>query len=380
MSAANALLSPRNRALLLVSFVIFFLLGAMQALYGPAFPLFRARFDIDVEQVSMVVSAQFFAAFLAIAVSGVLVRRFAYRPVLVAGAVACLVGMLGIALAPAWWLVLVGAFVAGTGFGLLNVTCNLMVAIAFRPNAAPALNLLNAVFGIGAVLGPLMVAASEPRIAVPFLVLAGVSLFTLGGVLALRPPAVTVVSQGAAPTRWGLVAGFVFLYFFYVASESGVAAWETEYLTPAFGAVAAAGFPALFWGAVTVGRLLATPLSAVVSPRNMVLGASALGFLFMLLAHSVSGAPYLYAAVGLCFAPIFGTSLAWLTQVFPERAEQVTPIVVASANLGPVITAPLIGAAVAAGGTGVIPTALAALSLLLVLVVSGLWWRTRGPA
>lgn len=371
---------PRKRTLLLVGFAAFFLLGAQQALYGPSFPLFRLRFQLGVDQVSTVVSAQFLGAFVSIVLSGLLIRLLGYKRVLSAGAASVVLGLLGVAVARSWWQILAGAFLGGLGFGLLNVSFNLVVALAFRPRAAPALNILNATFGIGAVVGPLLVAASEPHLGLPFAVMAGMALIVLVLVLRLEAPSVGVTEAGGARVAWGLVGGFVLLFFLYVATEGGVAAWETEYLTPAFGAVAAAGYTSLFWGAITLGRFLATPLSALVRPPAMVLGASVGALLFMLLAHDVVAAPYYYAGVGLCLAPVFGTSLAWLTESFPKHAEQVTPVVVAAANLGPVISAPLIGVAVAATGPRLIPTALSLLAFLLLTVVVALFWRTRGRA
>lgn len=371
---------PRRRHLLIMGFAAFFLLGAQQAMYGPSLPLFRAKFGLEVDQVSAVVSAQFLGAFLAIVASGVLIKRFGYRRVLVVGAIGVAVGLVSIALAPVWWRVVAGAFVAGLGFGLINLSFNLLLALSFRPNAAPALNLLNAVFGVGAMVGPLLVALFEPRMAVPFLVMAGVAALLLLLVLVLDVPKAVAVARNAAPASLGLLALFVLVYFFYVATEAGVANFQTEHLTPHFGAATAAGFPALFWGAITVGRLLAAPLSAHVRPPAMVLGSTTLATLTLLFAGNVLAAPYLYAAVGLFLAPVFGTALAWLTEVFPERAEQYTPIVVAAANLGPVLTAPLIGLAVTHYGGGAIPMTLAGLGALLVASVAVLFQRTRGRA
>lgn len=371
---------PKRRHLIIMGFTAFFLLGAQQAMYGPSLPLFRGKFGLEVDQVSAVVSAQFLGAFLAIAISGVLVKRFGYRRVLVAGAIGVALGLVSIGLAPVWWRVVAGAFVAGFGFGLINLAFNLLLALSFRPNAAPALNLLNAVFGVGAMVGPLLVALFEPRLAVPFLVMAGVAALLLVMVLVLDVPRAVAVTRSAAPASIGLLALFVLLYFFYVATEAGVANFQTEHLTPHYGAATAAGFPALFWAAITLGRLLATPLSARVRPPAMVLGSALLATVTLLFAGNMLAAPYLYAAVGLFLAPVFGTALAWLTDVFPERAEQYTPIVVAAANLGPVLTAPLIGRAVTDFGAGAIPMVLAGLGALLVATVAVLFQQSRGRA
>lgn len=369
---------PQRRHLLIMGFAAFFLLGAQQAMYGPSLPLFRAKFGLEVDQVSAVVSAQFLGAFLAIVASGLLIRAVGYRRVLIAGALGVAGGLGAIAVAGAWWQVVAGAFVGGAGFGILNISFNLLLALSFRPNAAPALNLLNAVFGVGAIAGPLLVALFEPRLALPFLTLVAVALVLLVLVTVLDVPRAVAATRTAAPASVGLLVLFVLLYFFYVSTEAGVANFQTEHLTPHFGAATAAGFPALFWGAITVGRLIATPLSAFIRPPAMVLGSAVLATITLLFASNVVAAPYVYAVVGLMMAPIFATALAWLTEVFPERAEQYTPIVVAAANLGPVVTAPIIGVTVANLGTGSIPIALASSCALLVAVVAVLFLRTRG--
>ena len=84
-----------------------------------------------------------------------------------------------------------------------------------------------------------------------------------------------------------------------------------------------------------------------------------------------------YAVVGFAFAPIFPTSLAWLQEVFPRRSEQIVPIVFAGANLGPVLSAPAIGWAVAMTGSDRIPLILALLVSAVAIVVVLLWRATR---
>lgn len=368
-----------RQAILWLSFAVFLLIGALQALYGPSFPMLRERFGIGVEAVSIVVSAQFLGSFLGIVVSGFLLRALGYKRVLLTAAGVLAVGAGSIALAPTWILVLAGAVLGGAGAGLLNVTSNLMVAVAFSPKAAPALNLSSALFGVGAVVGPLLVTAFEPRFAPPFLFIALGALVLLPWAATIRAPEVALPELGAAPVAWTSLAGFVLLYVFYVSAEVGVTSWETEFLTPHFGARAAA-FTSLYWLAIVVGRVLAAPISSRLKSHSMVLYSAGATLVFMLAAHRVESAPLAFVLVGLSLAPIFPTTLAWLTEVFPQRAEQVTPVVVAAANLGPALTAPLIGRVVQADGPQVIPTALSGLALLLLLTVVWLWFRTRGRA
>lgn len=353
----------------------FLLCGAMASLYGPLFPELRLRFGIGLDEVGAVVSAHFLGGFTMITLSSALIRRWGYRPVILGGLVMLMAGLAVMALAGQWWLLVAGAGLGGLGFGLLNVSVNLVVALAFAGNAAPALNLINAIFGAGAMLSPLLVAAFAPRFAPPFAILLVLAVVVLLLATRLRAPTPAPPVRGGEPVAWSLVGGFVVLYFMYVSTEVGVASWVTEYLAPSVGLGWAAAATSIYWGAMTLGRVVAVAMSARTTPAVLVISALSVALGALLAAHWVPVAPVAFAVVGLGLAPIFPTTLAWLTRVMPRRAEQMTPIALAAANLGPVATAPLIGAAVASFGVAVIPTALS--TVALVALASALWLRSR---
>ncbi len=372
-----ALLAPGRRLAFFAGTLAFLCIGALQAMYGPAFADFLGRYPIDVSQVGTIVSVHFLGSFTTVVLSGWLLRRIGYRRLLVVGGLLLAVGSLGVALSPSWSLVLASALVVGFGFGIFDVGANLLFGRVFAPQSAPALNILNAMFGVGAVLGPTLVGAFGATALWPFLILAGTSL--LVALLSTRLPSPTPY-QGKAGGRLalGAVSGFVLLFFLYVTAEVGVASWEPTHLIPYVGEARAALFTSLFWGALALGRLLAVPISARVPPGRLVLASSILALIAILLAQIVPLAPYAYALVGLAFAPIFPTGLAWIQRVFPDRAELVIPIVIAAANLAPVPTARPIGMVVAGTSSEAIPIIMAVAILLLVVTAGVLWWRTRG--
>lgn len=368
---------PYRRSLLVAAFLTFVVIGALQAMYGPAFPGLTERFGVGVGTVGTVVVLHFAGSFVTIASSSVLLTRFGYRPVQAVGAASMVTGMLTVAFAPAWAWALAGALLGGIGFGLLNVSFNLMVARVFAPHAAPPLNLISALFGAGAMIGPLTVGLAGSSLRLPFLGFGAVA--AVAAILTIRlPEPVRPEGPGGERIPWGIAGGFVAMYFLYVAGEAGVAAWETVHLEPHLGATSAAYATSVYWGALTLGRLLATPLSARVRPRTLVLASSALGLTAVAVAHVTALAPVAYTVAGFVFAPIFPTGIAWLQRVFPRRSEGVVPIVLAVANLGPVTTTAAIGALVAWGGPERVPTGLVAILTPLVAVVAWLWWRTRG--
>lgn len=364
-----------RRATLLAAGAAFLLLGSVVALYGPLFPQLRAGFGVGIDEVGAVVSAHFLGSFVTVISSGVLLRRSGYRAVLLGGAGTLFIGLGVLALAPSWTVFVLGAAVVGLGFGAVQVAVNLLVARTFDAGAgaASALNLVNAVFGLGALIAPLLIALFAPGIAWPIALLAGLALAVLVSLARLEryptPPARTRAGNGVMRGGTALVVGFIALYFFYVSAEVGVTSWATEHLTPTWGTSVGAAATSFYWGALTAGRLIAVVLARRMSPGALLLSGLTVGLAAMLLATYSPLSPFAYGVVGLALAPTFATGLAWLTAVMPRRAEEVTPLVLAAASLGPVSTAPLIGVIVAAQGVDVVPLTLAALTALALLSV-----------
>ncbi len=372
----SALRDPRYRVVLATAGVGLVSIGAIQAMYGPAFPGLMARFGVGVERVGLTVQLHFAAGLVGTLASSLLLERFGYRRILVVASAMLAASAMVVALAPSWSLLLVGVTGGGLGFGLLNVGLNLVVARTFAPNAAPFLNLVSALFGVGAVLGPLAVGAVGGGLRGPFTGLAVAAAATM--LLAWRlpePPKAGAPTAGRFP--WAAGVGFVVLFGLYVAVEQGVASWETVHLEPAVGAQRAAFFTGMFWAALTLGRVAAVALAHRARPGTLVLGASAAGLAALATAHVPGFAPAAYVLAGLAFAPVFPTALAWIERVFPERSERVVPVALAFANAGPVGATAIIGAWVGRAGPQAVPSALTAIAGVLLLAVTVQWWLTR---
>ena len=118
--------------------------GLLLSLYGPAIPELRARYGVGGGAAALVLSAHFLGAMTGIAWWG-LERRVAPRTWLAAGTGLLAAGAAGIAFAPAWPVVLAGAFGLGTGFGVIVVEINVLLAEGFGERAAAMLNLLGAI-------------------------------------------------------------------------------------------------------------------------------------------------------------------------------------------------------------------------------------------
>lgn len=381
-------LALTRRPLLLVGLSTFALLGVLQSFYGPLFGAMQLRFGIGVAQVGGVVSAHFVGSTFAVLLTTVLLPRLGYPRLLVAAASLMALGAATLALAPSWAMALGAAGLTGFGYGLLVVLFNVAFARAFGARGVSALNLLNAVFGVGAVAGPGLLALAIGRwdsvavlggsfvaMAVAAVVLAGVAV-ALRARLALPP--VAAAKTGAAALPWGWMAGFSLLLLVYVGMETGSASWAPTHLGARMAESQAALGSAAFWLAVTAGRFLAAAVAGRVAPAQLVIGGAVLAAGGAALAHVPALALASYLLIGLGAAPVFPTVIAWVGRSFPDQAERMTPLIMTVGNLGPVVGVPAIGLAVAAWGPSAVPSAL--LAMALALMVLGLLLRRVSAA
>ena len=367
------LANPDTRRILLAGFTSFFLIGVLLAGYGPAFLDVTRRYGVGLDLAALTLTVHFAASMATVAAAGTLLARFGYRRVFVVAAAVTAAGAVGALIAPSFAVLLAAVAVVGLGFGLLDVGTNLLIARAFAPNSAPALNVLNATFGLGAVAGPAAVALAGGRLAGPMAAAAVLSLLLLVFVWRLpepgRPDAGTGEGGGGDPDRgnaasgrrrgvpWA-VLGFVALVGLYVSSETAVGSWMALQLTPRLGETAAATQASLYWAALTVGRLVVAPVAARVRPAVLVAATATLAAVAVALTYVPAWAPAAFLVVGLMYGPIFPTAMAWMQRAYPARSEQVASVVFAGSGFISVGTPVLIGAAVERGGVGVIPTAL----------------------
>ena len=168
-----------NAALLAAGVLTFILMGAGQSLYGPALPAFSRMFGISPGLAGLLVSAHWIGC--AVGVAGMFFRSAGVTPRFVLVLMAAGAGLLATGLG--WWVTLAGALVFGAGYGCATVVFNPRVLRAFGARGPAMLSLLNATFGIGAILAPLLFVALGNDPLRSFAVAAGlaVAVFAIAG-------------------------------------------------------------------------------------------------------------------------------------------------------------------------------------------------------
>ncbi|GAA3039406.1 MFS transporter [Actinokineospora globicatena] len=344
-------------------FAAFLALGASAAAWGAALPWLRVEYGLGPIGGEEVISAYNLGALVAILGCGLLSRRLRPRPVLAGSLIALCGGLVAAALAPTWGSLLVSAVVAGVGFGGAVLLLN--TAYASGPRGVVLVNLANAMFGVGAIAAPLLVAATD--LPVVLLSIAGTALVALPvvagplGVHAPTPPVdrATVV----------LIAPFAVIGFLYAGVETSAGAWVSTHLTWTGTAPdTAARMTALFWAGLAVGRVL-VPLVAR-RPEVIVPVSFAVATAGLLVATNPALAAVGYALAGLGLAPIIPTALVWLARLTPH-AHLAGSALLTSSMLGNVIHPVLVGTLTTRDHPATIPLAIATYAALGL--ITALW-------
>ena len=150
-----------HAALLFAGVASFILMGAGQSLYGPVLPAFSRGFGLDVSTIGLLISAHWVGCAAGVGVMFAMPTKVTPRHVLML----MLIGAALLAWAANFAVALAGGFFFGAGYGAATVVFNPRVLRAFGPRGPAMLSLMNAAFGIGAILAPLgyVALSSDPR-------------------------------------------------------------------------------------------------------------------------------------------------------------------------------------------------------------------------
>jgi len=189
-----------------VSHAAFVPTGIVTVLLGPALPTLSARWSMNDAQAGQFFTVQFLASLGGNVLSGMLVQRFGYRVVLLAGLLCMAMGAMGLPLSAYHWMGVAAVACYGVGLGLVIPTCNLLVAEVNPTRRAAAVSLLNFSWSVGAVACPFLLAPFQRAGHLNWFFY-GLSVFillvaaSLGGGRRSRPVAASSAQAAASASR-----------------------------------------------------------------------------------------------------------------------------------------------------------------------------------
>lgn len=320
--------SSPNKLTTSLYFLAFIGLGAFTSILGPSLPSLAAHTQTNLAEIGFLFMARSLGYMIGSLRGG---HAFDKLPGhnLLAGLLLLISASLALApvISQLWVLTLVLLFL-GIGEGALDMGTNLLLSWVHRENATPFLNALHFFFGAGSFLGPIIVAQAlrlEGDIQWAYWILAIYPLFLLIGMLRQPSPASpqTILQKinGQVPAfQTFLIVAFFALY---VGTEAGYGGWIYSYaLVMNLDTETSAAFlTSIFWGSITIGRLVSIPLSARLSPQN-VLSVDLMGSLVaVILLYTFPQSRLVLwlgtVVLGLSLASIFPTMLAFSGKQMP---------------------------------------------------------------
>ncbi len=310
--------------LLLVAFLAFISIGLPDAVLGVAWPSIRDSFDRPRADLGFILFASGAGYFSSGALAGKAIEWLGVGRLLAASTAAVSAGLLGYAISPAFWFLMVVAALIGFGSGAVDAGLNFYVSEHF---SVTVMNWLHAFFGIGAMVGPFIMAgvlAADGSWRIGYLIVAGLTLLMAIAFVVTerhwtdgqhhsetaRPITATVSHVLRQPLVWLQLV----LFFFMTGIEAGAGAWSYTMLFEKFDLDAGeaglwAGF---YWGAIALGRLVLSPLSRSLEPARLIQFGT-----FGLLAGALMmtrDAAWLFQAgllvFGFAMAPLFPTLMS----------------------------------------------------------------------
>jgi FHS family Na+ dependent glucose MFS transporter 1 len=212
--------------------------------------------------------------------SGRLFDRTPGHPVMAAGLI-LMAAMLGLApLAPLLGLLFLVFLILGMAQAAVDVGGNTLLVWIYGDEVPPFMSGLHFFFGLGAFLSPLIIAlAVTPGGGITWAYWALAILMLPVAIWLLRLPSPAI--QGDTETGVSrvvdhkLLALLVVFFFLHVGAELSFGGWIFDYavaLGLTTSSTSAYLLNSAFWGALTLGRLLAIPAAIRLRPSTILLG------------------------------------------------------------------------------------------------------------
>ena len=352
---------------------IFAVMGGFTSSYGVMVPYFRDKFSLNLAESGFIFFAHGVTALIGVVIGTITVSKFKAAYVGGLGAPLMGVGAILIGVAPSWNITLLGVTVVGVGFGACDATISQFLSRGGSEKAVRLVNILNAGFAIGAVIGPILIAGAVPDLFGQLLFAWAAVFFVVGYMFIsntsgyLKRDHTTAKPDGHKFVFSMLLLGIAF----YVGVEVGASGWIPTYMIDQnYSAQMGATALALFFLALAAGRIVILPLAKKYSPTQIVLTSA---ILIILSLFFVGFTPYAllgFTIMGFVCGPVFPTAMVWAVRINPGDP-RTAGFMMFAAIAGASISPSLMGIVMQKTGTDILAWLLM-VPALLSLVVYGL--------
>lgn len=347
-------------------FSTFFLLGAVIASLGPTLPDLAENLGREVSELSLLFSTRSMGYLFGALLTGVMLERLSGHTYLAGGLLLTAALLATVPYLQTRVLLLGALFLIGLSLGSFDVSSNTLLAHVHGENSGPYLNAMYLSAGVGSTLIPLYLGAVSWKIGYISL---GLLLLPLLGWMLLTPAPELSREEGTADPLFEhflILLLFSLLSFLYVGLEVSYGGWVFTYFQAlSLGPDQAAyTLTAVFWIAITVGRLLAIFTALHIKPVLSIFlylcGGLSSTLLILLFQHQSWAIWAGTGGIGLSLAALFPTTFNYIqrTNRFSSR---LNGIVWSIGSLGGILLPYLIGRGLRRAG----PT-----SMMVIILIS----------
>jgi len=136
--------------------------GMISSLFGPLLVTLAHRFHLSLPAAGVVLSVYFVGAFFGVPIGWLSMRRFTGAAVLSGTLLITALGACGAALSTHWAMFLASVFFLGLGFGGVDFSLISLLVRTRTSGRGRRLSVTNAGYGLGAVIGPLLLVVVRP--------------------------------------------------------------------------------------------------------------------------------------------------------------------------------------------------------------------------
>ena len=366
-------------------------MGIALSLLGPSVSYLEDHLGVSAGVVgilfAVIAASNFFGALL----GGRWVSLWGGHTVLRIGVGAFSIGVVFLALANTYASAVIGALLIGAATGMADASMNTMVVWARAGISGPSLNAMHLLFGVGALLAPLIVDRAIALTDRLWPVAIVVGFFALVSILMIgrrespsEPRQAHDVHRPPLPVKVVLKVAIFFLL--YVGGEVGFSGWIHTYgEEQGLRGSEPALVTAVFWASFALARLVAIALNKFLRPITIVMWACGLSLVslgVMILGNNNPTAIWLGAGLfGFSSGPQYPTMIAMVDKKLTLSA-QTTAWIVGAAAIGGLIVPVAIGSMIDRVGSESMPIVVlvvSAVAMAWVIVVERSINRASGP-
>ncbi|KGE19650.1 MFS transporter [Paenibacillus wynnii] len=388
------------KKLIWIGCLSYFVIGLAHVVLGSILPVLLKSYDQNYSAGGQLIFSQFSGFLVGVLVSPLLNRRFGKRGSILIATGLLLVAQVAYFSLPPWGWMYVIAMAAGFGFGMIEAVIGTIIIAAITEGTAVAMSRLEVLFGVGALVMPLiaspLIAAGWWRLS--FLIVAGFTLVSLlfwgrghfgslQSVLDDRAPRRDKTKEPSdkpnkplpySGKQWGILGLFIVFFFLYVGTEMSLVNFMPAIFIAKLGMSesSAALTVTFFWLAMSTGRLFAGILAEKISYRVYVLGSCFLTLLLLIafpFADHRFGAFAVILLLGLFMSGIFSIALVFSSKLLPGAEETTPSIMIAAGGIGGALLPLLMGWAMDHLEVAKVAGLLAAFAAVLFLLSLAAW-------